>query len=69
MQEDIEQRTVALSTKATKITDQTRGKLMKAELQRMRGGRAQGKKTVKQLARQNAGLQNIEITDDNFKAL
>lgn len=68
MQEDIEQRTVALSTKATKITAQTLGKLMKAALQRMRDGPAHGKQTVKQLARQNAGLQNIEITDDNIKA-
>lgn len=71
MQEDIEHKTIVLTTNATKISGKLLGKLMAAALHKMkqsRNGMAHGKQTVKQLARQNAGLQSIEITDDNIKS-
>ena len=71
MQEDIERKTIVLTTNAAKISGKLLGKLMAAALRKMkqtRDGPVHGKQTVKQLARQNAGLQNIEITDDNIKS-
>lgn len=71
VQEDIEQKTVALSIKATKLTGRLLAKALAAALRKMRQARDaphQGKQTVKQLAKQNAGLTNIEITDGNIKS-
>ena len=67
MQEDIEQKTVVLTTKAVKMSGKLLGKLMNAALRQMNGPK-HGKQSVKQLAKQNAGLQNIEITDGNIKS-
>lgn len=67
MQEELEQKSVALSIKATKLTGRVLAKAIAAAL-RNRGAPKRGKQTVKQLAKQGAGLQNIEITDGNIKS-
>lgn len=68
VQEDVNQKTVAISVKATKLTGRLLAKAIAAALRRMRQARdaPHGKQTVKQLARQNAGLQSIEVTEDNI---
>ena len=78
MQEEVENRTLTLVVSGTKFT----GRLMKAAITKYLAHRKEkklqkqksrdtpviphGKQTVKQLARQNAGMQSIEITDDNI---
>lgn len=69
IQEDVEQKAVAISVKATKLSGRLLAKVIAAALRKMRQARDaphHGKQTVKQLARQNAGMQSIEITDDNI---
>lgn len=71
VQEEIQQKTVALSIKATKLTGKVLAKAIAALLRQIKKARnapKQGKQTVKQLAKQNAGLTNIEITDGNIKS-
>ena len=80
MQEDVENRTVAITTSAAKFT----GRLFKAAIckylehrknvktQKANKARASpviphGKQTVKQLVGQNQGVSNIEISDNNIK--
>ena len=58
MQDEVNEKTIALYIKTGKLTAQTLQKAMKAIL-------SKGKK---QLAKQNAGLSNIEITEGNIKA-
>ena len=70
MQEEIENKSVALSTRTAKLTAQGLAMLMRAALRKMRqaqGKPIEGKQTVKELAR-GGPLQNIEISDDNIKA-
>ena len=70
MQEDIEQRSIALTTKTTKFTAQTLAKLMRAALRKIKQSRdapKEGKQSVKELSKGGA-LQSIEITDGNIKA-
>ena len=70
MQEDIENKSVVLSTRTAKITAQGLAILMRAALRKMRQVRdapIEGKQTVKQLAR-GGSLQSIEIKEDNIKA-
>ena len=72
MQDEINEKTVAISIKATKLTAQTLQKALKLLLAQMKKQHdknkiPQGKQTLKQLARQNAGLSNIEITEGNIK--
>ena len=81
MQEEVENRTVAITTSAAKFT----GRLFKAAIckylehrknvktQKANKVRASpvvphGKQTVKQLIGQNQGVSNIEITDSNIKS-
>ena len=68
VQEDVNQKTVAISVKATKLTGRLLAKAIAAALRKMRQARdsPHGKQTVKQLARQNVGMQSIEVTDDNI---
>ena len=57
--------------KATKLSGRLLAKVIAAALRKMRQARDaphHGKQTVKQLARQNAGMQSIEITDDNIRS-
>ena len=67
MQEELEQKTVAISIKAAKLTGRMLAKAVAAVARQMQKP-PRGKQTVKQLARQNAGMTNIEITDGNIKS-
>jgi len=67
LQEELEQKTVAITIKATKLTGRMLAKAIAAVARQMQKP-PQGKQTVKQLARQNAGMTNIEITDGNIKS-
>lgn len=72
MQDEINEKTVAISIKATKLTAQTLQKALKLLLAQMKKQHDKnkiphGKQTLKQIARQNAGLSNIEITEGNIK--
>ena len=70
MQEELENRSVVLATKATKITAQTLAKLMQAALRKMResGGKLkEGRQSLKQLAK-GGSLSTVEIKDENIKA-
>lgn len=73
MQEEVEGRTVALAINGTKLTART----LKAAMLKYLAWRKdkqnhpktpQGKQSVKDLAKQNQGMTNIEITDKNIKS-
>ena len=73
MQEETNEKTIALYIKTGKLTAQQLQKAMKALLAQMKKQHDKqkiphGKQTLKQLAKQNAGLSNIEITEGNIKA-
>ena len=71
MQDEINEKVVALSVKGAKLTAETLQKAIKAMLAQVKKQQekpAHGKQTLKQLAKQNAGLSNIEITEGNIKA-
>ena len=62
---------VALSVKGAKLTAEMLQKAIKAMLaqaKKQQEKQTHGKQTLKQLAKQNAGLSNIEITEGNIKA-
>lgn len=68
IQEQVNDKTVALSVKATKITGRLLAKAMQAFLKRARDGpkAKHGEQSVKSLTKQGASLSNIEITGDNI---
>ena len=71
MQDEVNEKTIALYIKTGKLTAQTHQKAMKAILSKGKKQLAkppQGKQSLKQLMKQNAGVSNIEITKDNIKA-
>ena len=73
MQEEIENKAVALNIKAAKLTtDVLKAAVSKAlaemEKQRKTPKIYKGKQSVKHLVRQGAGVSNIEITDGNIKS-
>ena len=71
MQDEINERTVALYIKTGKLTAAMLQQAMKALLKEGKGQLTKaphGKQTLKQLMKQNAGVSNIEITKDNIKA-
>ena len=71
MQEQVNEKTVALTVRGAKLTGRLLAKAMNAALRKMKQARDAppcGKQTLKQLAKQNAGLSNIEITDQNIKS-
>ena len=71
MQDEVNEKTIALYIKTGKLTAQTLQKAMKKLLEQMKkqkGKAPQGKQTLKQLMKQNAGVSNIEITEGNIKA-
>ena len=71
MQDEVNEKTIALYIKTGKLTAQTLQKAMKAILSKGKKQLSkppQGKQSVKQLMKQNAGVSNIEITDQNIKA-
>ena len=73
MQEETNEKTIALYIKTGKLTAQQLQKAMKALLAQMKKQHDRqkiphGKQTLKQLMKQNAGVSNIEITEGNIKA-
>jgi hypothetical protein len=67
LQEQINDKTVALSVKAAKLTGRLLAKAMQAFLKRAREPTAvHGKQSVKSLTKQGASLSNIEISGDNI---
>lgn len=73
MQEEVNEKVIALSIKGTKLTAELLQKSMKFLLsqvkkQTTKAMQPRGKQTLKQLMKQNAGVSNIEITDRNIKA-
>ena len=71
MQDEINEKTIALYIKTGKLTAQTLQKAMKSLLaqgKKQLSKQPQGKQTLKQLVKQNAGVSNIEITEGNIKA-
>lgn len=71
MQDEVNEKTIAIYIKTGKLTAQTLQKAMKAILSKGKKELSkppQGKQSLKQLMKQNAGVSNIEITKDNIKA-
>lgn len=72
MQEEVTGKTVALIVDGAKMSEQVFEKAVKKFLEELQKSRQpkiyRGKQTLKQLAGQNAGLANIEISDRNIKA-
>jgi hypothetical protein len=71
MQEQVNEKTVALTVRSAKLTGRLLAKVMNDTLRKMKQARdapPQGKQTLKQLAKQNAGLSSIEITNQNIKS-
>jgi len=74
MQEQVNDKTVTLVVKGTKLTGRLLAKAISkllAEMQRKNEPipkSYKGKQTVKQLVKQGAGVSNIEITDANIKS-
>ena len=71
MQDEINEKTVALYIKTGKLTAEMLQNAMKALLAKGKqqiGKQPHGKQTLRQLMKQNTGVSNIEITDGNIKA-
>jgi len=72
MQEEVTNKTVALIVDGAKLTEQTFEKAVRKFLEEVQKSKQpkiyRGKQTLKQLAGQNAGLANIEISDRNIRA-
>ncbi len=73
MQEEVENKTVALAINGTKLTAHTLKSAILKYLAARNNKQMQdviphGKQSLKQLAEQNQGLSNIEITDKNIKS-
>ena len=72
MQEEVEQKTVALVISSGKLTGRELKKAILKLLAHMKNKKnypniPQGKQSVKQLAKQGQGMTSIEITDQNIK--
>ena len=78
MQEEVTQKTVTFCVRTTKMTADILKKILAAYLRHQKQKQMekkaqknqpkQGKITVKELAKQNAGMINIEITNRNIKS-
>ncbi len=71
MQEQVTQKTMALSIKTAKISGTALQVAMRQFLKmycKQRDTPKHGKQTLKQLMRHGTGVSNIEITDANIKA-
>ena len=69
MQEEVDQKTIALSMKTSKLTAQVLQVALKKYLQHRAKGKTtlhHGQQSLKQLKKQRAALSNIEITDANI---
>lgn len=68
MQEEVTGKSVALIISSAKMTEQVLDRAIRAYLNRKKQPKIyRGKQTLKQLASQNAGLSNIEITEKNIR--
>lgn len=71
MQEEVTGKSVALIIDGAKMSEQVLEKALQKFLEAQKNKSPKirrGKQTLKQLAGQNAGLANIEISDKNIKA-
>ncbi len=72
MQEEVTGKTVALIVDGAKMSEQVFEKAVKKFLEEIQKSRQpklyRGRQALKQLAGQNAGLSNIEISDKNIRA-
>jgi hypothetical protein len=73
MQDEINEKVIALSIRATKLTAELLQKSIRFMLSQLKKQldkpvQHHGKQTLKQLMKQNAGVSSIEITDENIKA-
>lgn len=73
MQEEVNEKVIALSIKTGKLSAEVLQKSMKfflSQINKQANKRQMphGRQTLKQLMKQNAGVSNIEITKDNIKA-
>ena len=71
MQEEITGKAVALIVDGARMSEQVLEKALNAYLDAQKNKKPKiyrGKQSLKHLARQNAGLANIEISDKNIKA-
>jgi hypothetical protein len=74
MQEEVENRSVALAINTTKLTARVLRAAILKYLASRKNKKAKepviphGKQSVKDLAKQNQGLSNIEVTDKNIKS-
>lgn len=73
MQDEVQGKTVALIIDAGKAGGKLTASILRAAIrhymrQRQNPAAHHGKQTVKQLVRQGAGVQNIEITEKNIKS-
>ena len=71
VQEETTQKTIAFVVKTTKLTTDVLEKMiwMYLESQKQKGHQQkQGKMTVQELVGQNAGVSNIEITENNIRS-
>ena len=69
MQEEVDQKTIALSMKAGKLTAQVLQAALKKYLQHRAKGKTtlhHGQQSLKQLKKHGAALSNIEITEANI---
>lgn len=76
MQEEVQQKTITLSTQTAKLTARELKQMIEKYFAYQKNKKLgketkdivpRGKQTIKQLATQNQGLTNIEITDKNIK--
>jgi len=70
VQEELEQKSIALSCRYTKMTAQILARLMRAAMRKMKEPHdmpKEGKQSIKQLSK-GSSLSNVEITNDNIKA-
>ena len=71
MQEEVTQKTVALSIQTAKLTADVLQKAVRKLLATKKNKSHElhrGRQTMKQLMRHNTGVSNIEVTKDNIKA-
>ena len=76
MQDEVNNKTIALAIKGGKVTAETLEKALKKLLQEIEKSKQthsqpkiyRGKQSVKHLVQQNTAINNIEITDGNIKA-
>lgn len=70
MQEDIEQKTIALSVRSARMTASVLQKALRSFLESQKNKSHQvphGKQSLKTLMKQNVGVSSIEVSNDNIK--